>query len=146
MAIITFEGTVSTNQYLTPLVSHVQLSHPSLTDSLLLAEHDERPYENFRTGQTRSNERSLQGSIRLKGNNWKKDQWLCNFIVKPAQSLLFEQMVQAQQDDVLPVVLVDRWQDGSGVTKNVWLEIDRQYLTMISPNDWFKLQFQALEV
>jgi hypothetical protein len=55
-------------------------------------------------------------------------------------------MVQAQQDDVLPVVLVDRWQDGSGVTKNVWLEIDRQYLTLISPNDWLRLQFQALEV
>ncbi len=143
---ITFDGAVATNQYLLPQASHIVLSHPSLTDSLLLAEHDDKPYENYRVGQTRSNGRSLLGSIRLQGNNWKKDQWECNFIAKSAQVVLFEQLIQAQQDDILPVTLIDRWIDGIAVSKSVWLDIDRQYLSLLAANSWFRLQFQVLEV
>lgn len=143
---ITWDGSQATNQYLSPQASHLVLSHPSIVDQLLLAEHDDRPYENYRTGQTRSNGRSLLGSIRLQGGNWKKDRWECNFLVKSAQVVLFEQIVQAQQDDNLPAILVDRWIDGTVITKYVWIEIDRQYLSLVAGNSWFRLQFQVLEV
>ncbi len=142
----TFDGLTPTNQYLSPQTSHIVLSHPSLTDQLLLAEHDDKPYENYRVGQTRSNGRSLLGSIRLQGDNWKKDQWECNFIAKSAQVVLFEQLLQAQQDSTLSVTLLDRWIDGVVVSKSVWLEIDRQYLFLLAANSWFRLQFQVLEV
>jgi hypothetical protein len=143
---ITFEGSQSTNQYLSPQTSHLELSHPSLSDKLILAEWDNQPYENYQTGQTRSNGRSLLGAIRLQGDNWKKGQWEGNFLVKSAQSVLFEQLLQAQQDDTLPCNLIDRWFEGVVVTKNVWIDIDRQYLSLVAANSWFRLQFQLLEV
>jgi hypothetical protein len=143
--LITWEGSTASNQYLSPLVSHLVLSHPSIADQLLLAEHDEKPYENYRTGQTQGDGRSLLGSIRLKGDNWKKQQWECNFLALAPQVTLFEQLVQAQQDDILPVTLVDRWIDGTVTTRSVWIQIDRQYLSIANGN-WFRLQFQAWEV
>jgi hypothetical protein len=142
----TWEGTQPTNQYLSPPTSHLILSHPSLADSLLLAQHDEKPYENYRTGQTQADGRSLKGAIRLKGDNWKKGQWECNFHALAPQVGLFEELVQAQQDDALPVTLIDRWIDGVVVTKSVWIGIDRQYLSLAGANSWFRLQFQLLEV
>ncbi len=143
--LITFEGATSTNQYLSPRVSHLVLSHPSLTDQLLLAQFDEKPYENYRTGQTQGDGRSLLGSIRLKGDNWKKDQWECNFLVTPPQVALFEQLVQAQQDDIFPARLVDRWFDGVETIRNSWIQVDRQYLS-IAGGSWLRLQFQLWEV
>lgn len=144
--LITWEGSTATNPYLSPATSHLELSHPSMSDRLILAEYDNKPYENYRVGQTRSNERSLLGAIRLQGNNWKKNQWECNFLVKSAQTVIFEQLLQAQQDDILPCSLVDRWFEGMVVTKNVWIDIDRQYLSLVAANSWFRLQFQLLEV
>ena len=144
--LFTWEGNTATNPYLLPATSHLELSHPSLSDRLLLAEYDNQPYQNYRMGQTRSNGRSLLGAIRLQGDNWKKEQWECNFLVKSAQTVLFEQLLQAQQDDILPCEIIDRWIDGVVVTKNVWIEIDRQYLTLAAANSWFRLQFQLLEV
>jgi hypothetical protein len=143
---ITFDGTQSTNQYLIPSVSHLILGHPSLADSLLLAQYDEKPYENYRTGQTQADGRSLLGAIRLKGDNWKKDLWECNFHTNLAQVALFEQLVQAQQDNVATVTLIDRWVDGVVATKSVWLQVDRQYLTRVATNQWYRLQFQVWEV
>jgi hypothetical protein len=143
---ITFEGSQATNQYLTPAVSHLILSHPSIANQLLLAQHDEKPYENYRTGQTQADGRSLLGALRLKGDNWKKDLWECNFHALAPQVGLFEQLVQAQQDDILPVVLIDRWINGVVVTKSVWVQIDKQYLSLVGANSWFRLQFQLMEV
>jgi hypothetical protein len=144
--LFTWEGNTATNPYLSPATSHLELSHPSLTDQLILAEYDNKPYENYRIGQTRSNGRSLLGAIRLQGDNWKKEQWECNFLIRSAQSILFEQLLQAQQDDALPCNLIDRWFDGVVATKNVWINIDRQYLSLVAANSWFRLQFQLMEV
>lgn len=144
--LVTFDGATTVNQYLSPPTSHLVLSHPNIADQLLLAEHDDKPYENYRTGQTQGNGRSLLGTIRLKGDNWKKDQWECNFLVTPPQLALFEQLVQAQQDNVPTVTLIDRWIAGVTVTKSVWVQIDRQYLTIVAANSWQRLQFQLLEV
>jgi hypothetical protein len=146
MSLITWEGTTITNPYLYPATSHIQLSHPALADSLILAESDSRPYQNYRTGQSRADGRSLLGAIRLKGDNWKKDQWECNFLALAPQVALFEELVRSQQDDVLPVALVDRWIDGVVISKNVWIDIDRQYLSLVGANSWFRLQFTLLEV
>jgi hypothetical protein len=143
--LITFDGSIATNQYLSPPTSHLVLSHPSFVGALLLSEHDERPYEYYPTGWTQVDGRSLLGAIRLKGDNWKKDLWECNFFVKAPQVDLFNQLLQAQQDST-PVTLVDRWIDGVVVTKLVWLQVDRQYLSLVAANSWFRLQFQAWEV
>lgn len=154
MSFITFNGTEVENPYLLPLLSlrpptsHIQLSHISLGDRLILAECDEKPYENYRTGQTRSEGRSILGSIRLRGNNWKKQQWECNFFVRGLQISLFEEMLEAQQNEIPPVILNDRWLSGAAVAppRNVWLDVDRQYLSLVSPDGWHRLQFQALEI
>jgi hypothetical protein len=144
--LITFDGSTTTNQYLSPSVSHLVLSHPSLADSLVLAEHDDKPYENYRAGQTVGDGRSLLGAIRLNGDNWKKDVWECNFIAALPQVALFEQLVQAQQDNVATVTLIDRWVAGSVVTKLVWLQVDQRYLSVVGSADWRRLQFQVWEV
>lgn len=143
--LITFDGSNDISKYVSPLISHLQFSHPSVTDQLLLAEHDDKPYENYRTGQTQSDGRSILGALRLKGGNWKKQIWECNFLAIGAQVVVFEQLVQAQQDDLLTVTAIDRWVDGFVFSKSVWIQIDRQYLSIVGGN-WFRLQFQLLEV
>jgi hypothetical protein len=145
MAFITFDGSQTTNQYLSPSSSHLVLSHAGLVDQLLLAEHDEKPYEYYSTGQTQADGRSLQGSIRLKGNNWNKGMWECNFLALAPQIDLFNQLVQSQQVTT-PVALIDRWIDGALVSKSVWIQLDRQYLSLVAGNSWWRLQFQLWEV
>jgi hypothetical protein len=144
--LVTFEGSIATNQYLDPPVSHIELSHPSLPDTLLLAEYDDKPYERYFQGRTQSNDRSLLGAIKLKGGNWKKYLWECNFLATPLQVALFEDLLQAQQDDVLPCGSVDRWFDSTPGGKSVWIDVDRQYLTIAGGVNWFRLQFRLLEV
>ena len=107
MALITWEGSTATNQYLSPPTSHLELSHPSVVDRLLLAQHDEKPYEYYPTGWVQANGRSLLGAIRLMGSDWKKDVWECNFLAVAPQVDLFNQLVQAQQDST-PVTLIAR--------------------------------------
>lgn len=143
---LTFEGITADNEYRT-ISSHIELSHPSTLNKLIFAEFDSKPYENYRSGQTRSDGRSLLGAIRLKGDKWKKEVWECNFFAKLPQVELFEMLLQSQEDTAFPVTLVDRWTDDeNGITKDVWIDIDRQYLTLIAANQWFRLQFQLLEV
>ena len=143
---LTFEGTTADNEYQT-ISSHIELSHPSTPSKLIFAEFDSKPFENYGSGQTRSDGRSLLGAIRLQGDNWKKEVWECNFFAKLPQVELFNNLIQFQQDTSFSVVLVDRWSDdGSEKTKNVWIDIDRQYLTLVAANQWFRLQFQLLEV
>ena len=144
--LLTFDGSTATNPFVFPQTSHVELSHPAIADQLLLAEHTDRPYENYRTGQTRSDGRSLLGAMRLRGNSYIKEQWECNFLVVGSQVGLFEQLVAAQQADLLPCSIVDRWIDGRVKTSSVWIEIDRQYLALLVGTSWFRLQFQLLEV
>lgn len=139
----TLDGSVTTNQYLN--TSHLLLTHAGLADILLLAEFGgDKPYENYRVGQTRADGRSLLGSIRLKGDNWKKDQWECGFIANTAQVALFEQLLQLQQDTSNNVVLTDRWTSTPSI-KNVWIDTDRQYLSTILVNQWYRLQFTLME-
>lgn len=142
--IITFDGSQSTNQYLSPPTSHLVLNHPSLTDSLLLAEHDEKPYERYPTGWSQADGRSLLGSIRVKGGTWNKQAWECNFHAQQGQVDLFNQLLQVQQIDT-PVTIVDYW-SAATITRSVWLQVDRQYLTTVATNQLFRLQFQLLEV
>lgn len=145
MALVTFNGTTATNQYLSPTTSHIELGHPSLVNKLILAEHEDKPYDNYRIGQTVADDRSLKGAIRLKGNNYRKGQWQCNFMAIATQVALFEELLQAQQDDILPVNLIDRWTD-TVITKDVWIDVDRQYLSLIDANSWWRLQFMLLEI
>ncbi len=144
MAFVTWNGTKPTDLYVTPQTSHLILDHPSLPDRLLLAEHDEKPYEYYPTGWTQADGRSLLGSIRLKGNNWLKDVWECNFHAMPPQVALFNQLLQAQQASG-SVTLTDLWM-GTAVTKTIWLQVDRQYLSLVAANNWWRLQFQCWEV
>jgi hypothetical protein len=141
---VTLDGSTITNQYLN--TSHLLLTHAGAADSLLLAEFSgDKAYENYRVGQTRADGRSLLGSIRLKGDNWKKDQWECGFLANPAQVALFEQLLQLQQDTGSNVLLTDRW-TYAPIIKNVWIDTDRQYLSTVAVGQWYRLQFQLLEV
>jgi hypothetical protein len=141
---VTLDGSVTSNQYLN--TSHLLLTHAGLADSLLLAEFSgDKPHENYRVGQTRADGRSLLGSIRLKGDNWKKDQWDCGFLASTPQVTLFEQLLQLQQNNASNVVLTDRW-TYAPIIKNVWIDVDQQYLSTVVTGQWYRLQFQLLEV
>ncbi len=144
--IITFEERTATNEYLTPPVSHIQLSHPDLNDSLLLAECDEKPYERNIEGWTQSNGRSLSGLLRLKGNNYRTNFWQCNFLVTALQVDLFNQLLVTQEYSPVRVQFTDRWVNGMDYTTGAWLDVDRQYLSVVAANSWWRLQFTALEV
>lgn len=144
MSLLTFDGSVATNPYLSD-TSHLELSHPSITDSLIFAESTDKPYEYYPTGWSRSNGRSLLGAIRLQGENWLKDTWECNFLANYPQVDLFNQMLEAQQTSG-SITLYDRWIDGYPTTKTVWIDVDRQYLSLVAANSWFRLQFTLLEV
>lgn len=144
--LVTFDGVAEFNQYSSSQTSHIELSHPLLSDRLILAELDNKPYENYREGQTRSDGRSLKGSLRLKGDNWKKDIWECNFLATRPQVALFELLLQTQQDSTFQISLTDRWFDGLEVASDVWIDVDRNYLSLVALNQWFRLQFSLREV
>lgn len=144
MSFVTWEGVQPLNQYLSPPVSHLVLSHPSLVDELILAQFDEKPYEYFPTGWAVADGRSVLGTIRLKGGSWRKDLWQCNFFVKPEQLAFFNGLLSVQQADSLPVVLVDRWLD-VGVTRQVWVNVDRAYLSLVAAQSWWRIQFELWE-
>jgi hypothetical protein len=141
---ITFEGSQTTNQYLSPPTNHLILSHPSLADSLLLAEHDEVPYERYPTGWSQADGRSLLGSIRVKGGTWNKQAWACNFYAQQEQVDLFNLLLQVQQIST-PITIADYW-SAVTMTRLVWLQVDKQYLTTVATNQWYRLQFQIFEV
>jgi hypothetical protein len=145
MAFVTWEGVVPFNQYLLPPVSHLVLSHPSQTDGLILAQFDERPYEHFPTGWQTADGRSVLGSIRLKGGDWRKDLWQCNFFVQAEQLAYFNAFLLAQQASSAPVSVLDRWLDVP-ITRNVWMNVDRQYLSLVAAKSWWRLQFELWEV
>jgi hypothetical protein len=143
--IITFDGEIATNaQYINSKTSHLILSHAAVADSLLLSEYDDRPYEYYPIGWTKSAGRSLLGAIRLNGNNWKKDVWECNFHTTQAQADLFDSLLQAQQDNT-PISIADRWKTAP-IVRQIWVDVDQRYKTAVATNEWYRLQFQALEV
>jgi hypothetical protein len=142
--LITFDGATATNQLLSPLVSHLELSHPSMTDRLLLAECDDRPYEHFATGWQNADGRSVLGAIRVKGGDWRKDVWQGNFLVGADQKVFFDGLLLAQQTTTAAVVLIDRFFD-TAITRSVWINVDRQYLTVVGLG-WWRLQFELWEV
>jgi hypothetical protein len=145
MSFITWQGTESANLYISPHTSHLILGHPSLTDQLILAEHDDKPYEYFPTGWQQADGRSALGAIRLRNGDWRKDVWQCNFLVQPEQVEFFNSLLNAQQSDVLPVTIDDRFLDAV-TTRQVWIQTDRQYLTMVAAKSWWRLQFELWEV
>jgi hypothetical protein len=143
--IITFDGAIATNQqYINSKTSHLILSHTAVADSLLLSEYDDRPYEYYSSGWTKSAGRSQLGAIRLNGNNWKKDVWECNFHATQAQADLFDLLLQAQQNST-PIIITDHWKT-TLVTRQIWVDVDQRYKTAVATNEWYRLQFQALEV
>lgn len=144
MNLITFDGSVLTNPYLSD-TSHLELSHPSIPDRLLLAESTDKPYEHYLFGWARANSRSLLGAIKIDSGFWLKDTWECNFLANYSQVDLFNQMLQAQQTGG-SITLADRWIDGYPTTKTVWIDVDKQYLSLVTANSWFRLQFTLLEV
>lgn len=142
----TWDGTTSTNSYLSPHSSNLELSHPALSNVLILAEHDESPYQYFPAGWKQADGRSLLGAIRLKGGNWLKGVWLCNFLATGEQCDLFDALLSEQQDSNQSVALIDRWVEGVTLNKTVWLQVDRQYKTVVEGTPWWRLQFEMWEV
>jgi hypothetical protein len=145
MAFVTFRGTTPTLE-LTATDWHLQLTHPSIADTLVLTAfpRDGEPYRRSIEGWARSDGRSLSDGIRITGGQANLTQaWDCSFLVKRPQFELFNQLLQAQQG-VTPVTILDRF---AGETDNAlcWLDVDQQYLTPALLGSWWLLQFRAIE-
>lgn len=144
MSLITFDGSVLVNPFLSD-TSHIELSHPTISDRLLFAESTDKPYEHYPSGWAKSNGRNLLGAIKIDGGFWLKDTWECNFLASYSQVDLFNQLLQLQQTNG-SVALADRWISDYPNNKTVWIDVDRQYLSLVAANSWFRLQFTLLEV
>jgi hypothetical protein len=137
MSLITFDSStgVLPDTYLT-------LSVSAIADTLVLAEFQDSPYNLVREGFDASDNRSLTGSIRVKGNTYTPPhKWHLAFIVNRIQASLFETMLLAQKAGQ-QIVLFDRF--GASTMTNVWIDVDDRYLTEQAP-DWLLLQFTAKE-
>ncbi len=138
---ITNDGAFATN----PITSEqgcVLISCAGIPNTLVLSEFaTDQPYENLFEGFTRSDGRSLTGSLRLKGNNYPPTRiWALNFVVSAAQLELFRSILAIQR--LQQVSIEDRW-ESPVTTASVWLDADGRYATKRA-GDWL-LQFTARE-
>ena len=144
MAYITINGSFATNP-LNPAEYHIQITHPQVTDILVLAECADgtEPYARTITGWPQASDRNIKGALRITGSLDKiAAEWQANFLVSRAQWTLFNQLLLAQQQS--PVTLLDRFNGETDATL-VWMEVDQQYLTPYVMGVWWNLQFRALE-
>jgi hypothetical protein len=142
VAFITFRGSYPTNP-LSSIDYHLLLAHPAVVDTLILREHQDKPYARLRSGWPVSGERSLTGALTINGNiNKLAQEFDCNFLVRRPQWQLFDRFLAAQQD--APCTLLDRF-NGETDSLLVWLQVDSQYRTPAVMGEWWTLQFRALE-
>jgi hypothetical protein len=77
------------------------------------------------------------------GGHAPKLRWDCTFLVKMPQLELFNQLIAAQSNSVLSVVLQDNFV--GNIQYPVWLDVGPQYATTAQSLDWWVLQFTALQ-
>jgi len=116
------------------------LSHPSIADTLVLAQFDSDPYKRALEGFAQSDGRSLTGSLKIKGGSYAPvSEWNFNLLIKPPQLVLFESLLNLQKQG--PITLQDSFTMGD--TSTVWLDVDGQYVTPGNSLLVYKLQFRA---
>jgi hypothetical protein len=147
MAYIGFKGSVALST-LTSAGYHLLLSHPSVTDVLVLREHrlEAEVYIRNKVGWPQSSGRNIRGALKVEGSvDRTADEWQLDFLVSRAQADLFNNLLLAQNQTSTSVTLSDRF---NGLTDNttVWLQVDQQYLTPVVMGALWTLQFQALAI
>jgi len=116
------------------------LSHPSIADTLVLAQFDSDPYKRALEGFAQSDGRSLTGGLKIKGGSYAPvSEWNFNLLIKPPQLVLFESLLNLQKQG--PITLQDSFTMGD--TSTVWLDVDGQYVTPGNSLLVYKLQFRA---
>jgi hypothetical protein len=143
---VTYEGTFSANPFAGTTTPYVMLSAATLSDTLVLAEFSEEPYQRRLEGFDRSDGRSLAGALRIKGNSapptWKID---CNFVISENQLLLFEQILAAQT--AAEIVTITDYFSTTPVVSPAWIDVDNRYATRWAyyPAPEYLLQFVVME-
>lgn len=167
MAIATFFGLQATNPYTDTKL--IQLAHPTVPHSLILAEFGEDGYQSNLQDWAKTDGRSLTGALNVNGQNFKPTyQIQASCTVVEVQLQLLEVLVLAQVSTGVPISLVDRyqkvtllpgalsspnWINGSPVTGslgylegyaayNVWVDLDDNY-RKDQGGGWFLAQFVA---
>ena len=136
---VSFRGTTAGFPYPSDQ-AFIILSHPSVSDVLVLSQFDSEPYSRTLQGFPQSDGRSLMGSLKISGGSYiPVPEWDLNLLIKPPQLVLFESLLNAQR--IGPVTLQDGFTRGDAST--VWLDVDDRYATPNGSLLVYKLQFRA---
>jgi hypothetical protein len=129
-------------------VFHIMIAHPGSAATLVLDRQKDgvAGYDRVRGGfLTSEDDRSITGGLAFKGNrNALKTEWQGDFLVRRTQFELFEKLLLLQQNTNIPLSLLDRF-NGESDAKNVWIDVDKKWLTPVIMGRWWQLQFRARE-
>lgn len=147
MAFIHNSGTFSTNPLAGTGARYVQLSHPSVTNVLVLEEmSDDGNGYSIPTiiGRLAMSGRTYQGgSISVGAQSYKTEWSDLAFVVTKTQADLLTQLMLAQTP-ALPVTVLDVMLDS--ITKLVLIEGPDNYISSYSGLELFLVQFSLKEV
>jgi hypothetical protein len=139
---VAWDGTFPNNPYQVG-ESHLLL-FAGFSDILVVAElEDLNGYSHGFADFHRSAGRSLRGALRVQGSHSAKQFWQLSVLVNGEQVNLFHNLLEAQQNGE-PIVIEDYF-SGSIGGLSVWIDVDARYLTPVSHQGWWRLQFAALE-
>lgn len=141
----TWDGNTPTIPYNSQIEKYLVLSHPDLADGLVLSHFDQSPYDRTIMGFAIADSRSLVGSIKVQGGTYKKILISGNFLVRPPQLDLFNQLLEVQKQSLSPIEMVDYFITPTGEILNVWLQVDQKYVSNVAAQSWWRLQFEAWE-
>lgn len=142
MSFVTYDGIVAANPHAGTQTYHLLLAIASLTDTLILSEFGDNPYQYWREGYPKSEGRSMTGGIRITGSHPPKRRWDLAFHATDAMAALFEGILGAQSP-TQPTTMVDAWSAPGNYS--VWLDVADKWRTPIGAGIHL-LQFSAREV
>jgi hypothetical protein len=143
MSYITTKGSFPNNPYLSTDMGHLILSCPSVVDALVLNLFQESaPYDRRIDGWARQDGRSLTGSNRIVGDQFKHTVMEASFLISLQQAQLFGQLLLAQ--DQGGIITIQDNLDNSGAAL-YFVQVEPTYLSVEPSLDlsWRRLQFTA---
>lgn len=146
MSYITTKGSFPNNPYLSTDMGHLILSCPSVVDALVLNLFQESaPYDRRIDGWARQDGRSLRGSNRVVGSQYRATVMSASFLISIQQAQLFEQLLTAQ--DLGQYITIQDFFSAS-LPALYFIQVDPAAYLTIEPSlslDWRRLQFTAEE-
>ena len=134
---------MATNPYLLPSScrSHIILAHPTEVNGLILTRGEGEPYSKSTEGFLKGDGRSIAGSLKVNGNQWKKDSSTCNFVMSLDMADQFRRMLTIQETSEIPITIIDNWVTGRRSVGTGTLTIGDKKWETSKPGRQFLIQF-----